>query len=84
MQLKLLYSHFHVLYSQGVWSEWTPLYWKHPNWYPEHQSHYTEIDTFMKQNYGGKFTWADAASRLKMEFSNASKIADIVNASGAR
>ena len=69
---------------EGIWSEWSPLYWKHPNWYPEHQSHYTEIDQFMKKYYGEKFTWQDLAPLLKMEFFNASLVADIVKASGAR
>ena len=68
----------------GIWSEWTPLYWKHPDWYPESQSHYTEIDAFMKANYGEKVTWDDVASLLKMEFFNASEVANIVHASGAR
>ena len=70
--------------SLGIWSEWSPLYWKHPNWYPENQSHDTEIDKFMKGNFGEKVTWQDIASMLKMEFFNASEIADIVQASGAK
>ena len=68
----------------GIWSEWTPLYWQHPDWYPEHQSHYNEIDAFMKEYYGEKVTWGDLASRLKMEFFNASEVANIVQASGAK
>ena len=38
----------------------------------------------MKGNYGEKVTWQDIASLLKMEFFNASEVANIVEASGAR
>ena len=38
----------------------------------------------MQANYGEKVTWHDIASMLKMEFFNASEVADIVQASGAR
>ena len=72
------------LFILGIWSEWSPLYWKHPDWYPENQSHSTEIDHFIKDYYGDKVTWQDLASLLKMEFFNASEIANIVQASGAK
>ena len=38
----------------------------------------------MKDNYGEKVTWQDIASMLKMEFFDATEIADIVKTSGAK
>ena len=38
----------------------------------------------MKENYPRNFTYQDFGSQLKMEFFNANKFADLVQASGAK
>ena len=63
--------HF-ILGYKGAW------FWK--QW----KDNTKDFVNFMKENYPPKFTYQDFGRDLKMEFFNATCIADIVKESGAR
>ena len=77
--MKVYYNYIiiykYILVFIGYKSEW---FWRH--W----KDNVTDVVKFMEENYPPNFTYQDFGSELKMEFFNASEVADIVQASGAR
>ena len=63
------------IYISGLEDAW---FWK--NWKDNESS----VVEFMKENYPPNFTYQDFGRELKMEFFNASWIADLVKDSGAK
>ena len=77
--LNVCYSVKNAPYRLGYVNEW---FWK---WWQRNQTaNDVKIDKFMRDFYPPGFSYHDFGRDLKMEFFNASRIADLVRASGAK